>query len=44
MQQGRCYEAVRQTCEALMFAETVVYMDRVLDGTFFSRGERELQR
>ena len=42
MRQGRCYEAVRQTCEALMSAETVVYMDRVFDGTFFSGGEREL--
>ena len=27
-----------------MFAETVVYMERVFDGTFFSGGERELQR
>ena len=44
MRQGRCYGAVRQTCEALMLAETVVYMDRVFDSTFFSGVERQLQR
>ena len=30
MRQGRCYEAVRQTCEALMLAE--MCMDRVSGG------------
>ena len=50
MRQGRCFEAVRQTCEALMFTEMVVYVDRVfdegvkpIDSRFLSRGERALQ-
>ena len=52
MRQGRCYAAVRQTCEALMmFVEMMVYVARVFDGevesidcTFFSRGDGALQR
>ena len=51
MRQGRCYEAVRQTCETLMLAETVVCMNGVFDEgvkiinyTFFYGGERALQR
>lgn len=45
----RCYEAVRQSCTALMLQETVVYMDRLSDqkaktvpSTFF-HSEREMQ-
>ena len=51
MRQGRCYEAVRQTCEALVVAEMMVHVDRVFDGgvesincTFFSRGDGALPR